>query len=320
MPAASSIHADGLERAAAWRRRRTYHHAQYTPARVAQALAGRTVSAIVPTRECAATIGGTLAPLIELSEEGVIDQLVVVDAGSDDGTPELAAAVGAEVFDEDSLLSSFGPTLGKGDALWRALSVARGDLIVFLDADSEDFDERFPLGLLGPLTCEVGVRFAKACFRRPFRSGGVDLPDGGGRVTELTARPLLNAFFPELAGFDQPLAGEIAASRELLVRVPFTVGYGVETAMLIDIWGEVGLDAMAQADVDRRQNSHQTLHKLVPMSQAVLQVVALRLQRAARLGEANLSRLGQPQGETLELSERELVERPPLVSVRLDAA
>jgi glucosyl-3-phosphoglycerate synthase len=203
--------------------------------------------------------------------------------------------------------------LGKGDAMWRALSVLEGDLVCFLDADSADFGRHFAVGMLGPLVELTGVSFVKACYRRPFNAGVVSLPDGGGRVSQLTARPALALFYPELAAVQQPLAGEIAARRELLERLPFTTGYGVEIGMLIDVLETVGLDAMAQVDLDLRQNSHQPLPALTPMAFAVLRAIAVRLQRDGRLDGFDPTGLLGGDGE---FQAPPLVERPPLASLR----
>src|SRR3954451_14882721 len=200
------------------------------------------VTVVLPAREVADTIGPIVERLLGLGD--LVDQLLVVDAGSADGTAELAAGLGAEVRQENELMPAFGPVSGKGDAMWRALSAARGEIVVFLDSDTDEFSEHFATGLLGPLVCHDELSFVKAFYRRPFTTAdGRRLPEGGGRVTELAARPLLSAFYPDLAGFAQPLAGELAARRELLVQMPFATGYAVETAMLLnarDLLGGTG--------------------------------------------------------------------------------
>ena len=202
----------------------TFSHQAFPPARLA-AEREQTVSVCLPARDEERTIGPILEQLIPLRELGAIDQLVVVDR-STDATARIARTLGVEVHDQEALVPEHGPVLGKGDAMWRALPVLTGDVICFLDADSERFGAHFACGLLGPLLCEHGISFVKGFYRRPFRVGETVVPDGGGRVTELTARPLLNLFYPELAGVRQPLAGEIAARRELLERLPFVTGYG----------------------------------------------------------------------------------------------
>jgi len=280
---------------------RSFHHAEF-PADRLRAQREETISVCVPAREEAATIAGVVAPLVALREAGVVDQVLVLDDDSRDATGEIAARLGAEVARPAELLPSFGPVLGKGDAMWRGLTVCSGDLVCFVDADSEDFGAHFACGLLGPLVCAPGVQFVKGFYRRPFKNGGGDvLPTGGGRVTELTARPLLAAFHPELATIRQPLAGEIAARRELLERMAFCTGYAVEMGLLLDVHADAGIDALAQVDLDVRQNRHQPLEDLTPMASAVLGAVMSRLRRAGRLLDD-----GAADG---------LLERPPLVSL-----
>jgi glucosyl-3-phosphoglycerate synthase len=198
--------------------------------------------------------------------------------------------------------------LGKGDAMWRSLRVLLGDVVCFLDADSEEFGRHFACGLIGPLLCgsrgaTKETQFVKGFYRRPFRIGDTTLADGGGRVTELTARPLLKRFYPDLAAIRQPLAGEIAARRDLLEQLPFVTGYGVDIALLIDAYEHAGLCALAQVDLDVRQNAHKSLADLGPMADDVLQAVSARLERDGRL-EA--------------LADRP-VERPPLSDLRAAA-
>ncbi len=260
----------------------------------------------LPARECATTVGEIVSALTRLREAGAIDEIVVVDAASTDGTARVAARAGAKVVQEGELLAELGPVLGKGDAMWRALSVLGGELIVFLDADSEDFSEHFATGLLGPLVCEQGVQFVKAFYRRPFEQDGISLPEGGGRVNHLMARPALSLFYPQLAAVRQPLAGEVAARRDLLERIPFATGYGVEIAMLIDVWREIGLEGLAQVDLDVHHNRHQSLAALSEMSGTVLAAIVRRLVADGRLSE---------QGLAVRAGEATPVERPPLATV-----
>lgn len=281
---------------------RSFHHAEF-PADRLRAEREETISVCVPAREEAATIAGVVAPLMALLRGGVVDQVIVLDDDSRDGTGAIAARMGAEVVRPAELLPEFGPVLGKGDAMWRALSVLRGDLVCFVDADSEDFGAHFALGLLGPLVCAPGVRFVKGFYRRPFKNGGADVsPTGGGRVTELTARPLLDAFHPQLASIRQPLAGEFAARRDLLEAMAFCTGYAVEMGLLLDVHAGAGIDAIAQVDLDSRQNRHQRLEDLTPMAAAVLGAVTSRLRRDGRL--ARDERAPEP------------LERPPLAELR----
>ena len=280
---------------------RSFHHTEF-PADRLRAERAQTVSVCVPAREEAATIAGIVRPLVALREAGVIDQVVVLDDDSHDGTGAIADALGAEVVRPAALLPAFGPVLGKGDAMWRALSVLNGDVVCFVDGDSEDFGAHFATGLIGPLVCVGGVEFVKGFYRRPFKTAEDQVaPTGGGRVTELTARPLLAAFYPELAGVRQPLAGEFAARRELLERMAFCTGYAVDIGLLVDAYAEVGLAALAQVDLDVRQNRHQRLEDLAPMAAAVLGALTARLRRDGRLIEDGAA--GLP------------VERPPLAEL-----
>jgi glucosyl-3-phosphoglycerate synthase len=225
-----------------WADRRTYHHSRFPPERVA-AEREATVSVCLPARNEAATIGPILECLMPLVAQDVVDQVVVVD-DSTDGTGDIARACGAEVHDQSSLCAHLGPVQGKGDAMWRALSVLHGDVVCYLDADSERFGAHFAAALAGVVAIPGPVTFAKAFYRRPFRlDDASEQPTGGGRVTELTARPLLKAFYPELAAIRQPLAGE----------------------------------------VDVRQNRHRPLEELGPMAEAVLCAVTDRLERDGRL-------------------------------------
>ncbi len=284
-----------------WARERTFHHSLYSVERIARERAG-SVSVCLPAKECAGTVGAIVGELVKLGEAGAIDEIVVVDAASADGTAAAAERAGAVVYQETELLPQFGPVLGKGDAMWRALSVVEGDVVCYLDADTEGFQSHFATGLLGPLVCEQGVEFVKAFYRRPFEHGGVAVPEGGGRVNHLMARPALALFYPELAGVRQPLAGEVAARRELLERLPFATGYGVEVAMVIDVWKEVGLEGIAQVDLEVHRNRHQSLQELTPMAYTVLATIARRLEREGRLAE---------------LEYEQALERPPLESVRV---
>jgi glucosyl-3-phosphoglycerate synthase len=310
---------------------RSFHHSEFSIERIAAARVerGLSVSVCLPARECAETVGQIVAALSPLREAGAIDQLLVIDADSADGTADVAARAGAEVRQEAELMREHGPVLGKGDAMWRALSALDGELVCFLDADSEHFSAHFATGLLGALLCEREVSFVKAFYRRPLASpaqqevassdaaialgtpplagrggieGGRDRAEGGGRVNHLTARPALALFYPQLAQIRQPLAGEIAARRELLERLPFVTGYGVEIAMLIDAWRTVGIEAIAQVDLDEHFNQHKSLAELAPMAQTVLATIARRVEREGRLTLDD----DAPQGP---------LERPPIVSL-----
>jgi glucosyl-3-phosphoglycerate synthase len=309
-----------------WAKARSFHHSSYPAARIA-AERTRSVSVCLPARECAETVGPIVAELVALRDAGAIDEIVVVDAASADGTAAVAERAGASVWQEAELLPAYGPVLGKGDAMWRALSALQGELVCFLDADTEGFSGHFATGLLGPLICEPGVSFVKAFYRRPLGpedaegaagEDGASAGEGGGRVNQLTARPALALFYPELAGVLQPLAGEVAARRELLESLPFTTGYGVEIGMLIDVWRKVGLQGMAQVDLEEHRHGHQPLSALAPMALTVLATIAARLELDESL-EPWPERFGledEIDVERLEELDPTPAGRPPLARVR----
>jgi glucosyl-3-phosphoglycerate synthase len=258
----------------AWFERRTFRAADFADIPALVAAKRRleiSVTVVLPCREVAPTIGPIAEQVMLLGEADLVDQAIAVDAASEDGTAQLALAHGLEVHQEADLMPQFGPVQGKGDALWRSLSVARGELVVFADSDTANFGRHFVAGLVGPLLADPAIQFVKGSFHRD-----------AGRVTELTARPLLAAFYPELAAFGQPLAGEVAARRELLHAIPFCTGYAVESAMLVDVLAAAGLDAMAQVHLGTRANPHQPLPALGRMSYEVVQALVVRLEREGR--------------------------------------
>jgi glucosyl-3-phosphoglycerate synthase len=312
-----------------WAKARSFHHSLYPAQRIASERAN-SVSVCLPARECAGTVGEIVGELTALREAGAIDEIVVVDADSADGTATVAQRAGARVLQEGELLPAYGPVLGKGDAMWRALGALDGELVCFVDADTEDFSAHFVTGLLGPLVCEPGVSFVKGFYRRPLTwdgpsgwagDGAAAGGEGGGRVNHLTARPALAAFYPELASVRQPLAGEVAARRELLEALPFVTGYGVEIAMLIDVWRTLGLGGIAQVDLDEHRNRHQPLSALAPMAQTVLATLARRMAQEGRLSDAEdsaaaLDAAATPDGSAA-MPDGAPPERPPLDAVRV---
>lgn len=292
---------------------RAYHHSSYSAEQIARERT-QSVSVCVPAKECAETVGRVVGELVKLKKAGAIDEVMVVDAASADGTAAVAEQAGATVRQEAELMPQLGRVVGKGDAMWRALAAMEGEIVCYVDADSEEFSAHFATGLLGPLVCEQGVQFVKAFYRRPFEQGGVALPEGGGRVNHLTARPALALFYPQLAEVRQPLAGEVAARRGLLERLPFATGYGVEIAMLIDAWNAVGLEGLAQVDLEVHRNRHQPLQDLTPMATTVLATIARRLRREGRLVELEGQEAGcHPDGGVGSSAVQ--LERPPLASV-----
>lgn len=294
---------------------REFHHSHFPLERLIERKT-EPITAVLPAREVADTVGQIVERLQRL--DPLIDQVLVIDAASEDGTAEVAAAAGAEVHQESELLREFGQALGKGDAMWRALDVARGEVVAYLDSDTLHFSEHFATGMLGPLLCEPDVQFVKGFFQRPYaRSDGTQSPADGGRVTELAARPLLSALYPELAAFVQPLAGEVAARRSLFESMPFATGYAVETAMLLHARDALGgTEAMAQVDLDVRHNRHQPLRDLGPMAYAVLRVILERLRAEGRLLDDHAPPLQTADGRLVQV---ELIERPPYATLRAHA-
>jgi glucosyl-3-phosphoglycerate synthase len=301
-----------------WRARRSYSAEDFPLQRLLE-LKQCTIALVLPTREVAATIGPIVEQTTRLLDLGLLDKALVVDASSADGTARVAEEAGLAVVQEDQLSSELGAARGKGDAMWRALRALRSDIVVFADTDTEEFGEHFLTGLLGPLICDPEVQLVKGFFRRPFRAADTLLPDGGGRVTELMARPLLNLHAPELAVFDQPLAGETAARMELLEQLPFSAGYGVEIALLIDAWRKVGLDGLAQVDLGVRQNRHQSLRELSAMAYAVLVAAQTRFLGEGFADEHACGSISLPALEGADTMESRAVtveERPSLASIR----
>lgn len=239
------------------------------------------VSLVLPARNEADTIGGVVESGMTLLDR-LVDEVVVIDGSSTDRTAELAVAAGAVVRQDAEILPQFGSVLGKGDALWRSLTITSGDIVAFVDTDIRNPDPRFVWGIVAPLLLDDGIEFVKGFYDRPIEVGGVLQPSGGGRVTELMARPLLNLFWPSLAGLVQPLSGEYAGRRSVLERVPFFTGYGVEIGLLIDVLTACGVDAVAQVDVGRRVHRNQDLQDLSRMSFAIAQVAMQRLSASQR--------------------------------------
>lgn len=241
-----------------------------------------TVSVVLPALDEEATVGAIVTAIrrdLMTQDVPLVDELVVIDSGSRDRTARVAADAGATVVRRDDILPRLPAAPGKGEVLWRSLLATSGEIVCFVDADLREFDSRFVSGIVGPLLTEPGMQLVKAMYDRPLETGGSVVPAGGGRVTELVARPLLNLHWPRLAGFVQPLGGEYAARRSLLERLPFPVGYGVELGMLIDSLTIAGLDALGQVDVGVRHHRHQDGQALGRMAAAIYRTAHLRLAR-----------------------------------------
>jgi glucosyl-3-phosphoglycerate synthase len=278
--------------------------------------AGSSVSVVLPALNEEPTVGEIVSVIRrELMTERVplVDELVVLDSGSTDRTAEVAAGAGAKVIHREEVLPRVPVLPGKGEVLWRSLLATSGDLICFVDADLFDFSPSFVTGILGPLLTDPQLQLVKAMYDRPL---GAD-PAGGGRVTELMARPLLNLHWPQLAGFVQPLGGEYAARRTLLERLPFPVGYGVELGVLIDALQLCGLDSLAQADVGVRRHRHQDGQALGRMAAAIYRTAQLRLSRG-HLVRPSLTQFDRPahgSGFVPRTHPVDTEERPPMSGI-----
>jgi len=211
----------------------------------------------------------------------LVDEIVVIDSGSTDNTVNIAKSFGADVYDANEILPHLEKFKGKGENLWKALYITKGDIIVYIDADIKNIHHRFAYGLIGPLLLYDHIKYAKAFYDRPISIGKNKIrPTGGGRVTELVIRPLFSLFFPELTQIIQPLSGEYAGYRDVLDKIPFPIGYGVETSMILDIYEKWGLDVIAQVDLDRRIHRNQDTKALGRMSFAILKTFINRQKRS----------------------------------------
>lgn len=304
-----------------WFERRSTRAADW-PADLLRAAKGSTsVSVVLPALDEASTVGRIVdAVRHDLMDVAwpIVDEVVVLDSGSTDATAAVARAAGARVVHRDEVLPSVPSVPGKGEALWRSLAATTGDIVVFVDADLLNFHSSFVTGLMGPLLTDPSVHFVKAMYDRPFADGTVVHPAGGGRVTELVARPLLNLHWPQLAGFVQPLAGEYAARRHLLERLPFATGYGVEIALLIDALGAVGLDAMAQVDLGERRHRHHDDLRLGRMAAEIWQTALVRRHQDGELEtvEPTLTQFVRDASSYRPIThDVTALERPPLLTV-----
>lgn len=308
----------------AWRADHSWQRPPWTVAELEAAKRGRTVSVVLPALNEAATVGAvieTITPMLG----GLVDELIVLDSGSTDETAAAAAAAGARVVRREDALPEIAPQPGKGEALWRSLAATTGDIIVFIDSDLIDPDPMFVPRLVGPLLTRDGIHLVRGFYRRPLKLGSADEATGGGRVTELVARPLLAALRPQLGCVLQPLGGEYAGTRELLASVPFAPGYGVEIGILIDTYDRYGLDAIAQVNLGVRTHRNRPLSELGPMSR---QIIATLLTRCgitdSGVGLTQFLPAGVPgsfsadglDGFDTRTSEVRLVDRPPMNTLR----
>jgi len=243
---------------------------------------GITISLALPSLNEEQTVGDVLRITKTkcMDEKPLLDEIILIDSNSTDRTREIAASYEIPVYINDQVLPGQGKRFGKGEALWKSLYLTKGDIVFWVDTDIKNFSTKFIYGILGPLLFNQKIKFVKGFYKRPITGAdGVVLPGGGGRVTELTARPMLNLFFPQLSGIIQPLAGEYGGRREVLERLTFTSGYGVETMLLIDMLEKYRLESIGQVNLEMRVHHNQQLHDLSKMSFAIIQTMLSKLEK-----------------------------------------
>ncbi len=309
-----------------WLETNTFHHNQFWDLlRLIEKKEklGLTISLCIPTLNEEKTIGKEVVLFkSELQDRyPLIDEIAVIDSGSMDRTLEVAESFGAKVYNSADILPEMGFKRGKGENLWKAIYQLKGDIIVYVDADIKNIHPRFVYGLVAPLIYRQEIKYVKSFYDRPLALSKEIRPSGGGRVTEILVRPLFSLFFPELTAIIQPLSGEYAVRREILEKIPFPVGYGVETSHLIDVYSEYGLEAFGQTDLDRRVHRHQETRDLGKMAFGILRPFFKRLEEKGVVDDfpeltANLRQF-QVQEDKYEQVIHEIFEeeRPPMIEV-----
>lgn len=309
-----------------WLREHTFHHSQFADIRQLvseKEKRGLTVSLCIPTFNEEKTIGKEIVIFKSemMSRYPLLDEIAVVDSGSTDKTRDVAASFGAEVFLSSDILPELGEKKGKGENLWKAIYQLKGDIIVYVDADIKNIHPRFVYGLVGPLISRPEIKYVKAFYDRPLTLAKGVRTSGGGRVTEILVRPLFSLFFPELTAMIQPLSGEYAVRREVLERLPFPIGYGVETSHLIDVYQQWGLEAFGQTDLGSRVHRNQSTQALGKMSFGILQTFLARVESLKILPDVpelgSVMRQFQSRDNVYEQLESSIqeVERPPMLDV-----
>ena len=310
-----------------WLKNNTFHHAEFKDINRLVAEKKRkkiSISLCLPTLNEEKTIAKEI--IIMKSElmirHPLLDQIVVVDSGSTDKTMEIAEHYGAEVYEADNILPNLKKFRGKGENLWKALYITKGDIIIYLDADIKNIHHRFVYALVAPLLLNDNIKYSKAFYDRPISTGTNKIrPTGGGRVTELVIRPLFSLFFPELTQILQPLSGEYAGFREIFESIPFPIGYGVETSMIIDIYRKWGLDVIAQVDLDRRVHRNQDTKALGKMAFAIIKtfIDRLKLVSTSDIAKNIFNEMIQynlvGDGYQPDIFRIEAIERPPIVDI-----
>ncbi len=312
-----------LPECSGWFAERTWQTPQWSVEELLAAKGSRTVSVVLPALNEETTVAGVIRSVLPLVGS-LVDECVVLDSGSVDDTVAVARRAGARVVRRDEVLPDWPPLPGKGEVLWRSLAATSGEVLVFLDSDLIDPDPGFVTALLGPALCRAGVHLVKGFYRRPLRLESAEIGTGGGRVTELLARPLLAALRPELAGIIQPLGGEYAVSRSFAESVPFAAGYGVEIGLLLDAHARHGLAGLAQVNLGVRKHRNRSLLQLGVMSRQILGTALSRCGVPTDAGTAEVAdpafvqfvQFVQVGGEWLpDATEVLVADRPPMREV-----
>jgi len=309
-----------------WIKNNTFHHSQFFDQRELlrqKEKVGASISLCIPTLNEEATIGKEIVIFrSELMERyPLVDEIAVIDSGSTDKTLEVAASFGAHTYFAGDILPEEGHKRGKGENLWKAIYQLKGDIICYVDADIKNIHPRFCYGLVAPLLYRENMHYVKAFYDRPLAFSQGIRPSGGGRVTEILVRPLFSLFYPELTGLIQPLSGEYAVRRKVLERLPFPIGYGVETSHILDVYHEWGLDAFGQTDLDQRVHRNQATTSLGKMSFGILQSFLGRMEKLGMPGQlpemSSILRQFQAKDNEYLQVEHEIIEeeRPPMIEI-----
>lgn len=309
-----------------WLNENTYHHSDFWDLMQlikSKEEQGVTISLCIPTLNEENTIGKEVVLFKSelMNRYPLLDEIAIIDSGSEDKTLEVAANFGADTYLASDILPHLDPKKGKGENLWKAIYQLKGDIIVYVDADIKNIHPRFVYGLVAPLIYREEIKYVKAFYDRPLAVSDTVRTSGGGRVTEILTRPLFSLFYPELTAIIQPLSGEYAVRREVLQEIPFPIGYGVETSHLIDVYSKHGLEAFAQTDLDKRVHRNQSTQALGRMAFGLLQTFLTRAgdQDVLEIKQKynTILRQFQARKETYELLEHEIHEdeRPPMIEI-----
>ncbi len=311
-----------------WLENNTFHHSYYWDIKAiieAKKRQDLKISLCIPTLNEEMTIGKEVVIFRSelMTRYPLLDEIAIIDSGSSDNTLQVASSYGADTYLAADILPEEGHKRGKGENLWKAIYQLQGDIIVYIDADIQNIHSRFVYGLVAPLVYRPEVKYVKAFYDRPLAVSGQVRPSGGGRVTEILIRPLFSLFYPELTGIIQPLSGEYAVRREVLEQISFPIGYGVETAHLIDVYEKWGLGAFGQTDLDQRVHRNQPTRDLARMSFGIMQTFLKRLRSRDIIAQEVLDSLGknlrqfQAKEDRYEPIEHHIVEeeRPPMNTI-----